>query len=241
LHFYQEGIFLKKKTWLILAGSFLFLLVALTVTLLLIQDEEEPTHWDLLNAQYVLANEDAEDGQIVFLGDSITEGFDVDAFLASSLILYNRGIGGDTTEGILRRLDSNVLTIHPSVIVLLIGINDIHTGVSVAGIESNLIAICLQIQSALPDCYVYIESLYPTNDSMLAYLPDYWETIAETNVRIQAVCGQFGYTYVNVHDFLLAGEELNRSYSGDGLHLNSAGYEIVSAILALAIPELEVE
>jgi len=224
----------KKWLWLLIPVA----LMAAGILLWLFYPELEASHWDALNERYQIENETALPGQIVFLGDSITEGFALGAFLESDLELYNRGIGGDTTEGILLRLESNVIQIAPAILVLLIGINDLHGGIPVSTVETNLRQIVSEIKTACPECRIYVESLYPTHDRIYPQLPEYWAEITELNSTIEAMAESAGFTFVPVHDALLSGEELNPDYSTDGLHLNAAGYEMVAAILAEVVPEL---
>ncbi|MFO0791196.1 MAG: GDSL-type esterase/lipase family protein [Pirellulales bacterium] len=78
---------------------------------------------------------------VVFLGDSITQGWKEDfrgKFKDSGLKLANRGISGDTTRGILARLDEDVLALDPRGVVLLIGTNDLTRGVAPKDIVGNI-------------------------------------------------------------------------------------------------------
>jgi len=231
---------MTKKSIFMMVGAIIIVAIATIVIAILVKASKVITHWDILNEQYIVDNETAETGQIVFLGDSITEGFAVNNFLSSNLELYNRGIGGDTTGGILKRLESNVLAIQPAIIVLLIGINDIHSGVEVSEIVENLTEILDKIHTELPQCKVYIQSIYPTSNQVYGFLSGFWDKIAECNALYQNVAEVYGYEYIDVHSSLLLGDELNRDLSGDGLHLNDAGYAIVSALLAENIEELTI-
>jgi lysophospholipase L1-like esterase len=78
-------------------------------------------------------------GAVVFLGDSITAGWG-ERFhdLFPDMKLANRGIGGDTTRGMLLRIDEDVLALDPAAIVLLAGTNDIEIGVSPEAISRNV-------------------------------------------------------------------------------------------------------
>lgn len=80
-------------------------------------------------------------GAIVFLGDSITQGWSEDfrgMFQDSGLKIANRGISGDTTRGILARLDEDVISLDPRGVVLLIGTNDIGVNVEPKDIAGNM-------------------------------------------------------------------------------------------------------
>ena len=58
-------------------------------------------HYDEMNAS-------AQKGQTVFFGDSLTEFYDLGQYFPDE-VFYNRGISGDTTDGMLNRLDNNLL------------------------------------------------------------------------------------------------------------------------------------
>jgi hypothetical protein len=76
---------------------------------------------------------------VVFLGDSITQGWD-DRLERSfpGLKVVNRGISGDTTRGVLIRLQEDVLAVRPSAVVLLIGTNDLDEHMEPEAIVANL-------------------------------------------------------------------------------------------------------
>ena len=75
----------------------------------------------------------------VMLGDSLTEGIDWRELFPDVKIL-NRGIGGDTSAGVLNRLDE-VIGRHPKIVVLMIGANDLRMGVPVPQVAANIRSI----------------------------------------------------------------------------------------------------
>ena len=82
---------------------------------------------------------DKDQGALVFLGDSITQGWGPkmkNSF--PGVKVANRGISGDTTRGVLIRLEEDVLSLRPSGIVLLIGTNDLEEKAEPAVIASNV-------------------------------------------------------------------------------------------------------
>ena len=79
-----------------------------------------------------------DSGGIVFLGDSITEFLNVDEFLPSYHII-KRGIAGDTTSGVLRRL-GEVIALKPRKLFLLIGTNDIGIDLWTTSHQGNCLA-----------------------------------------------------------------------------------------------------
>jgi len=103
-----------------------------------------------------------DQGALVFLGDSITQGWgDVSSFFPG-LKIANRGISGDTTRGILIRLQPDVLAVHPAGVVLLIGTNDIQLGVAPADIAANLKQIITALRQHDPKMPVVLCAVFPT-------------------------------------------------------------------------------
>jgi len=226
------------KRLIFVIGSIIGLLVFTGIIIWLAWPTIRDVHWNNKNKTYIEENKTAEINQIVFLGDSITEGFFVNDFLSSELMIYNRGISGDTTDGVLDRLESNVLDIKPAVIILLIGINDIHRGTSLTVIENNYYDILNSIKETLPNCVVYIESVYPTNSMIYSHFPEYWDEIISFNETLQTFANDFDYEYIDVYSELVDEVELNRNYTFDGLHLNQDGYIIVSQVITSKVDEL---
>ncbi|MFA5058721.1 MAG: glycoside hydrolase family 44 protein, partial [Opitutaceae bacterium] len=103
-------------------------------------------------------------GAVVFLGDSITEGWG-DDFGGSfpGLKAVNRGIGGDTTRGVLLRLQEDVLALHPAAVVLLIGINDIGCHAAPETIAGNLKLILAAFKRADPHMPVILCQVFPSS------------------------------------------------------------------------------
>ena len=88
---------------------------------------------------------------IVFLGDSITDGWgDTLGDSFAGVKVANRGIGGDTTRGMLIRLKDDVLSLNPSAVVLLMGTNDLADQAEPETIAGNvkLIVEALEKQNA---------------------------------------------------------------------------------------------
>src|SRR4051812_24057000 len=80
-----------------------------------------------------------DEGAVVFLGDSITQGWGDDIGGAfPGMKVANRGISGDTTRGVLIRLKDDVLAIKPAAVVLLIGTNDLEEQAEPDTVAGNL-------------------------------------------------------------------------------------------------------
>ena len=228
----------KAKRLFFVFGSILGILIFIGLIIWFSWPTIRGVYWNNKNKTYIEENKTAEINQIVFLGDSLTDGYNLNTYFSSDLIIYNRGIAGDKTDGVIDRLESNVLAIKPSIIVLLIGINDIHSGRSLEKIENNYREILDMIKEELPDCEVYIESLYPTNTMIYPHFTEYWDEIISFNTTLQSIANEYDYTYMDVYTSLLSVNELNRDYTFDGLHLNHEGYEVVSNIIASYVSQL---
>lgn len=104
---------------------------------------------------------------IVFLGDSITQGWGPD--LGGSfpdLKVANRGISGDTTRGMLVRLDGDVLALNPRAVVMLMGTNDLEEGDAPADIAANVGAIVERIEAHDPDVPIVLCKVFPSSARM---------------------------------------------------------------------------
>lgn len=185
---------------------------------------------------YTLSNVNAKRGCAVFLGDSITEMCKLDECYPA-VDSHNRGISGDTTAGMLNRLQSNVLAINPSMLVVLGGTNDLDRNISPKDVADNIQKIILSTRQALPDCKIIIQSIYPVNSkrkpSFLNKVHSRTnENINAANALIKGVCEDYCCLYVDVNTHLKDGSgNLESSYSQDGLHLTKSGYAKVASIL----------
>jgi lysophospholipase L1-like esterase len=101
---------------------------------------------------------------IVFFGDSITQGWS-DDFRGKfpNLNVANRGISGDTSRGLLARVDEDVLALDPSAIVLLIGTNDIGLKIAPEDIARNVKLLLEKIASHDPKVPVILCQVMPTS------------------------------------------------------------------------------
>ena len=124
--------------------------------------EDALTYYDRKVAAFERENSDCDKGQIVFIGDSITDYYPLDDYYGDlSLRAYNRGIARDRTDGVLARLKVSLYDLAPTKVVLLIGINDVNAGRSIDEIVANYTAILVSIRANLPDCEVTCLSVLP--------------------------------------------------------------------------------
>src|SRR5262249_29644024 len=147
----------------------------------------------------------------------ITEGIDWRELFPDVRIL-NRGIAGDTSAGVLNRLDE-VIARHPKVVFLMIGVNDLQMGVPVPTINAHIrsiVAALLQSQIRV----VLQKTLYVT----AGYRSQINNKVNELNDLLSDLCGGPQVLCLNLNQILADGGALSPSFSLDGLHLNTAGY-----------------
>lgn len=112
------------------------------------------------------ANRAADEGAVVFLGDSITQGWRDDFSGAfDGMRKANRGISGDTTRGMLYRLDEDVLSLDPAAVVMLMGTNDLEEKATPAEIVANVRQILAAMKERYPDMPIILCDVFPSSAS----------------------------------------------------------------------------
>lgn len=173
---------------------------------------------------------------IVFLGDSITEGGPWEE-LFPDLRVRNRGIGGDTSEGVLRRLEQ-ISRATPAKVFLLIGTNDLFRGDAEDEIVGNITEILGRLKQETPDTEVYLQSVLPR-------APSYRAAIEALNARLSEVALERGSAWVDLYTAFLDLETggIRAELSNDELHLLGPGYALWKEQIATQVragdPELE--
>jgi lysophospholipase L1-like esterase len=171
-------------------------------------------------------------GGVVFLGDSITQDYNVYEAFPGHLV-YNRGIGGDTTEGVLNRLDVSVFELKPKAVVMLIGTNDFALlKSSPEEVFERIVKIIETIKEELPACNVYVQSVYPVNEML-----DKMTVLPRNNRDIDALNNMLKtlkmITYVDVSSHLKdENGRFKEMYTLEGLHVSPLGYEVITDIVS---------
>ena len=163
-------------------------------------------------------------GRIIFLGNSITQIGNWKKLLNDSTAI-NRGIAGDITFGVLKRLN-DVISRQPSKLFLLIGINDIGRDIPDAVIADNIRKIIVRVQAGSPATKIYVQSILPVNPDVPNFPQHYdkQEHVLNTNKLIKKVAEDTHCTFVNIHDLFTDKQgRLDAKYTADGLHLTPAG------------------
>jgi lysophospholipase L1-like esterase len=165
----------------------------------------------------------------ILMGDSISLWFP-NELLPSDRSWLNQGISGETSAGLLNRLEVVDKT-KPEVIFVMIGINDLIGGVKDETILANQQLIISYLRQVHPKAKIVVQSILPHGgekvtwegrDRLLA-IPN--SRIQELNQRLRAIARKEGVIYIDLYP-LFADDEgnLKRALSTDGLHLSHQGY-----------------
>ena len=172
------------------------------------------------------------ENEIIFLGDSITDGCSWAELFQDSCI-KNRGISGDVTDGVLDRL-REVIDSKPAKIFLMIGINDLARGRSVDYVINNIKRLIRAIQKDSPGTETFIQSVLPVNPDFSLF-PDHVsksQEVIELNRGLIKICGHYELLYIDIYSHLAdEKQKLSPEYTNDGLHLTGAGYIIWGNVL----------
>jgi len=119
--------------------------------------------WDARRAEFA-SQKERDQGAVVFLGDSITHYWGAGLWSTfPKMHVANRGISGDTTRGVLYRLEEDVLSLNPSAVVLLIGTNDLEEHAEPAVIAANVKRIFDRLTEANPEMPIILCDVFPSS------------------------------------------------------------------------------
>lgn len=176
--------------------------------------------------------------RVVFMGNSITEGWirtSPEFFTGKSYV--NRGISGQTTPQMLVRFRPDVINLKPALVVILAGTNDIagNTGPSTLEmIMDNLISMCELAKAN--NIKVVLSSVLPAFDYPWKPGMQPVEKIAALNAMIKNYADQNGIVYLDYYSAMADERKgLPKELSGDGVHPNKKGYDVMAPLAEAAI------
>ncbi len=193
---------------------------------------------DILNKEAKVTAQKHPANLSVLAGDSITMWFPTQ-LLPKDKTWLNQGISGETTDGLLKRLDLFDDT-QPQTIFVMIGINDLIRGVSDEEILNHQQQIIVYLHKAHPQSQIVVQSILPHageettwegRDKLLAISNN---RIQQLNQQLQAIAAKQGVKYYNLYP-LFADKQgnLRTELTTDGLHLNHQGYLVWETALQL--------
>lgn len=196
--------------------------------------------WNQLG-RYYAANKElrklpADPKRVVFMGDSITDGWPLaEAFPGKPYV--NRGISGQTTAQMLVRMYPDVVALQPAAMVLLAGTNDIAANngpQTLDMIQQNLVAMVELAQ--LHHINVVLCAVMPISGKQSEHRPP--ADILRLNAWLKEYAAKTGSAYVDYHAAVVDAQgELRNGYSDDGLHPNARGYQLMKAALSTALDD----
>jgi len=190
------------------------------------------------NSELMLAK--AHENRVVFMGNSITEGWlSIRPEFFKNKPYVNRGISGQTTPQMLIRFRQDVIHLKPSTVVLLAGINDIaeNTGPSTIEMIANNIISMAELAKA-NHINVIICSVLPANNFPWREGLKPAEKVRKLNAILQSYSYENKLAYVDYYSAMVNDSNgLKKELGEDGIHPNKNGYLIMEPILEKAIKE----
>ena len=232
-----------KRAWWI-AGACVVLAAVIAVSVwyfgFALPQKREQAAWMQAVADYRNAKmeqyrqENAEFGdyevEVAFLGDSLTDGYDLAKYYPQ-YVTANRGIGGDTTFDLEGRLQVSAYDLKPQVVVMLIGANNMDT------MFENYEAILQGLRTNLPDTKVVLLSL-------TAMGGEHWgrknQLAAYNNVSIKLLAEKYGFTFIDLYSPLydVSIGEVYEGYTVDGGHFTHEGYVVLTEQITPVLQQL---
>lgn len=202
------------------------------------QAQDWPNLVKYQNANSKLQKPVPNEERVVFMGNSITEGWlqaNPSFFEGKSYI--NRGIGGQTTPQMLLRFRQDVIDLQPRIVVILAGTNDIaeNTGpITLEQIRDNILSM-VQLAKA--------NNILPIVSSVLPAYDYPWRPGKSPNVKIpklngmlKVMCAEQNVPYLDYFATMVDDRNgLPKAYTTDEVHLTKAGYEIMESLVEKAI------
>jgi len=187
-----------------------------------------------------LATPAAGEQRVVFLGDSITDRWDLAKFFPGKPYI-NRGIGGQVSPQMLVRFHADVVALKPKAVVILAGINDIQGALQVetdAQIAANYTAMAeIAEANGIRPVFTLLMPVNNYTPNAVTMLEDRKpERVAWLNAWLSGFCQTHGYGLIDYGPLLRDGKGLLKAeYTSDGIHPNDDAYAIMAPVAEQAI------
>ena len=181
-------------------------------------ESKKPSHRSIRQGMFALSQIDF--ATVVMLGDSLTEGAQWSEITGCPYVV-NRGIGADDSAGVVRRLDE-VTKLRPSAVFLMIGVNDVASGVSTETIVDNVRQTIKTLTKARAQ--VYLTLVLPVAQSFTRKINP---KITELNAAYVALAKETKATLVDFRSEMRSEDGyLRDELTVDGIHLIPDGYRV---------------
>jgi len=178
------------------------------------------------------------ENRIVFMGNSITEGWlNVNPEFFRGKPYIDRGISGQTTPQMLIRFKPDVVNLKPAVVIINAGVNDIagNTGPSTLEMIEDNISSMAEIAKA-NGIKVIIASVLPAFEFPWNPGKKPAEKIVALNEWLKNYASKNNFTYLDYFSAMADERKgLPSKYSADGVHPNIDGYKIMGPLAEKAI------
>ena len=180
---------------------------------------------------------------IAFIGDSITNFWELNAYFREFGFVVNRGIGGDDANILAKRFEADIIQLQPKVCVIKIGINNTWClDDSPKPVPADV------VYELIIDSYIKILNMCKANHQTLvvcSILPVSTgelrnELVIKVNKKLQDLCKQYNCTYVDYHSHMTKedGKTMRDELTDDGVHPHVIGYNIMAEILRPVLKRL---
>jgi len=177
---------------------------------------ENPIYLDMSEEYLYLNSKNLKKNNIVFVGDSLTRRFQINEF-GENINVVNRGIFFDTTYGLMNRIDKNINNLDIDKLFIMIGINDIQYRE-----DDEIIFNIKKIIEMSKAKNIIIQSLLPVGENKKKYK----SRILSINNKLMELSVKKGCIYLDLYSFFIEdNNNINQSYTRDGIHLNYYGYK----------------
>lgn len=172
---------------------------------------------------------------ILFIGDSITHNWELNANFRQYGYIVNRGIGGDRVNHLSQRFEGDAIQLKPKLIVIMIGVNntwEVCSGEFTC--EETMVMFEENYRKMLTMAKEHNIPILPcTCLPTRCNSPVQDELLKQMNQSLAAMCADFGLEMVDYYAPMVAedGHTLPELYSADGLHPNSIGYQKMTEII----------
>ncbi len=232
---------IKKRYFIPLCALVLALIALATVyfAVILPEKQEEKKIQEMVRVyraakldQYTRENAGYDDYEVdvAFIGDSLTDGYDLPKYYPQ-YVTANRGIGGDTTFDLEARLQVSLYDLKPKVVVMLIGANNMDS------MFENYESILQSLKQNLPESKIVLLSLTSMGG-------EHWgrknQLAAYNNVTVKLLAERYGYEFVDLYTPLydVSKGEIYESYTTDGGHLTPLGYQVLTEQITPVLEKL---
>lgn len=186
--------------------------------------------WTNVKNKYDSENIQKKQADIVVIGNSLIMLFTDDLLKKEfpGMNVVGRGIGGDMTDLLLTRIESNALSLNPRTLIIEIGGNDLIFGKCIPYIERNVVLLLEKIKSHNSNIKVIFISVPPTGSKELnAIVPIY-------NAGLVKILNQYNAKYIDLWPEMSVADEpvIKSEYTrpGDRIHFNEKGYELIGRL-----------